>query len=179
MAHFKESPVYTAAFHAVLSTAATPSYDIIGILASSLSRVAIHKFEVGAHSTAAVSSENLEVLFLRGSTASSTTTLTPTNVDGFDVKATAQSSVTGPSSNLVSTASAVLVYAKSWEVQYGSVIYEPYEWQDRIRLEAGQRLHIRMAAPSVNTSGFHLVGTLTFSEIGYVPPYTVSPTAHS
>lgn len=176
MAHFKESPVYTAAFHAVL-TAGT-AYDLFGILASSLSRVAIHKVDISVHATTGVTAENWELTFLRGSTASSTSTLTPTNVDGFDVKATAQSSVTGPSSNLVSTASAEMVYITGWPIQYRGVVYEPREWQDRIRLEAGQRLHVRLATPSTINAP-HAVGTITFSEIGHVPSYTVSPTAKS
>jgi hypothetical protein len=177
MTHFKESPVYTAAF---FSTGITVNpLDVIGILASSLSRVAIHKVEIGLQSSAAPVGEDVGVLFLRGSTASSTgAAITPKNVDGFAHKASAGSSVTSPSSILVSTASAELVYATNWHAQDDTFVYEPREWQDRLRLEASQRLHVRITGLQLQSSPA-IYATLTFSEIGNVPTYTVSPTAKS
>ena len=162
--HHKESPVYTAAFISAALT--TNPYDIVGILASSQTRVVIHKLEVGIQDATPIS-EDLGVSFLRGSTASSTSaSITPTNIEGWSGVPTAASSVTGPSSGLVSTASASLIYALGWHHQDDLLIYEPRERQDRFILAPSQRLHVRITAPS---SAIALYGTLTFSEIGKNP----------
>lgn len=173
----KESPVYTVAFGPVALTSAT-TYELLSLLASSLSRVAVHKLELGARTTA-TASETVGVTFFRGTTSTGAgAALTPRNIDGYNHVASAGSIVNGPSSVNSSTASAVPVFATAWHYQDDTLNYEPRDHDDRITLEAGQRLHVKMTQFQSN-NGFDIFGTLQFSEIGNVPSYTVSPTAKS
>jgi hypothetical protein len=149
-------PIYTASFQTTSITTAT--CDVIGIKAPDNSRVCIHEIVAAQPSTDA--SDRFGVQLLRGSTASSTSAaITPRNIWGWSGAPTAGSSVTQPSATLVSTTSAVLIYADAahdnrWQ-------YRPMP-MDRLILDAGQRLHVRITAPSTTK----LNGTITFSEIG-------------
>ena len=152
--------VYKCAFSTTALT--TNPHDLIGILASSLSRVAIHEIVIGQPSTECAY-DSLGVQLLRGSTASSTSAaITPRHISGHSGAASAGSSVTLPCTTLVSTASAVLLHAEAFHGNKYCFRPDPC---DRPVLEISQRLHVRVTAPSTT----RLNGTVTFSEIGKNP----------
>lgn len=162
---------YTACFTA--QTLTTNPYDLFGLLtlASSVSNasfVELHEIRIGAYSTAAVSAAyTVPMTLLRGSTASSTSAaITPTHWFGSTSPAplAAGSSVTNPSSGVVSTASAVVIHAGSWDISK-EWVYRPLE-EDRQRIGLAQRFHLRMGAPA---SALVVQGSLVFAEIGKNP----------
>lgn len=156
-----QGQMYTAAFAAV-SMSTNPT-DVFGILASSNSKVRVHEIRLGMQSSGPVN-QVLGVQILRGSTASSTSAaITPTYIDGSTLATVAVSSVTQPSSGLVSTASAALIYADSWHLHDDPWTYCPKRVGD---LETSQRLHVRVTAPSTTTV---IYGTMTFEETGKNP----------
>lgn len=149
-------PVYTASFQTTAAT--TTVADVLGIRASTASRVMVHEIKV-AQPIEPSTTERISVALLRGSTASSTAAaLTPRHLHGWTGVPTAGSSVTGPGGT-VSTASAVLMDAAS--LIDGRWCHKPAP-SDRIILEADQRLHVRVSAPSTN----RLNGSIIWSEIG-------------
>lgn len=154
-------PVYTASFAAATMT--TNPTDVFGILASSLSRVRIISVELGAQSSAPVA-QMLGVQIWRGTTASSTSVaIVPTNIEGHTGAVAAGSSVTLPTSGVVTTTSAVSLFANSWHLDDQNWKWEPC--QSPI-LEKSQRMHVRVTAPSTTTS---IYGTLMFEEMGKIP----------
>jgi hypothetical protein len=156
-------PVYTASFSATTTT--TNPYDVFGILPSTASQVLIHEIVLGNVSTGPAA-EAIGMTLLRGSTASSTSAaLTSRDQRGYTGTPTAGSSVTAPSSTLVSTTSAVLLHADSWVYGQGSWKFCPEECE-RPLLALSQRLHLRMSAPA---AGLSLYGTIKFSEPGKYP----------
>lgn len=151
-------PVYTATF---TTTAASTGgeIDAFGLTAPSNSRVEVHAVSIG-QPTANPPAANLGVLLLRGSTAiGGGTTITPRNLAGWTGALTAGSSVTGPSTSVGSTASAVVVYADAF---VGGVWWYYPAKDDRVVLEAGQRLNIRLTTPQQTS----INGTIMFSETG-------------
>jgi hypothetical protein len=154
------APIYSATFASV--SISTAEFDAFGILAPANSRVVIHEIRLGMQSTNPVN-QTLGVRILRGSTAASAgTALTPRHIHGWTGAPSAGSSVTQPSSALVSTASAVLVFADNWHFHDDVWIYRPCP-EDRLVLEASQRLHVRVTGPTTTTP---IYGTLTFAETG-------------
>jgi hypothetical protein len=153
-------PVYVASFAAHAMT--TNPFDAVGILASTLSRVAVCEFRIGHQSSAPVS-QTLGIQFLRGSTASSTSAaITPRHIHGWSGVPTAGSSVTLPCTTLASTTSAVLVQAGAWHLDDSEWVWRP-DPRDRLILDVSQRLHIRLTAPS---TALPVYGCLTFGELG-------------
>src|SRR5262249_6594970 len=136
----------------------TNPFDAIGILAPTNSRVAIHEIALAVPSTEAP--DRLGVQLLRGSTISSTSVaITPRHIHGWTGAPTAGSSVTLPCTTLVSTTSAVRLVADAFWDNVWRWTPEPMH---RPILEVGQRLHVRLSAPSTT----RMSGTITFSEIG-------------
>lgn len=161
-------PCFSANFNAVSLT--TNPYDMFGILPPSNSRVQIVSILLGLQSTDNTKEQILGVQLLRGSTASSTSAgLTPVNMMGWS-GVSAGSSVTQPSSTLVSTASAVGLFQDVWNTR--DAWHFPRE--DCIPsevlpiLDKSQRLHVRITAPSTGTT-FSVTGSLQFREIGRPP----------
>lgn len=149
-------PIYAASFQTTALT--TNPHDIFGILASTATRVAIHEIRLGQPTTEAP--DRLGVVLLRGSTASSTaTTVTPRHIHGWSGVPTAGSSVTFGCTTLVSTASAVLLEADAFFDN--SWVYRPAP-ADQPIIDSGQRLHVRITAPSTT----RMNGTVVFAEIG-------------
>lgn len=109
-------------------------------------------------------SEPFQISIFRGSTASRTSaTITPVQILPQTTPAplVAGPIVTGPSSGLVSTASATLIHTDSWSAAFQSYWYCQ---QDRaMRCDISQRLHVRLSAPS---TALAVVGTATIEEIG-------------
>ena len=95
------------------ATLRTNPYDLVGILAPNNSQVVLREFLVGAVSTSQPQGQLFQISIFRGSTASSTSAgITPMNIlpQSSPAPLVAGSSVTGPSSGLVSTASATLIH---------------------------------------------------------------------
>lgn len=148
-------PIYTAAF---VSTGLTANaHDVFGIVPSSNSRVCIHEIVLGIPSS---DGTDVGVEIWRGSTGVSTgAAITPRNIHGWTAASTAKSSVTGPSSAVVSTTSAVRLYADAMSELNWKYRPDPC---DRPIFEVSQPMHVRITAP---TTG-RMNGTVTFSEIG-------------
>lgn len=154
-------PAFSAAVTATFST--TNPSDLISILASSLSRVVVSRVVVASPSTAGAP-VNMGIELWRGSTSAAIGTgITPTNHVGWSAAPSAGSSVTGPSTTLLSTASARLLHADA--LSDGRFEYKPPFGYEPI-LEAGQRFHVR--GTSIAAAGGANV-TLTFVEIGKKP----------
>jgi hypothetical protein len=77
----------------------------------------------------------------------------------------AGSSVTGPASVLVSTASATLEHRDSWAYAFQSYVYppNPSDFSFLARCGLSQRMHVRLSAPD---KAITVVGTAYISEIG-------------
>ncbi len=158
MSHDYSGSVFTASFRSTGLTAGTP-HDFFGLLAPSDSKVRIREISINAVSSDQTS---IGVQLLRGSTASSTSAaISPVNLKGWSGAVAAGSSVTAPSSTVVSTASAVLLYAGF--LDENSFCYCPEEIAAPILAES-QRLHVRTDDAAVS-----MQGTITFEEIGKVP----------
>jgi len=149
-----KGPIFTAAFGS--SALSASAHDVFGILAPSNSRVRIEEIVLTQPSSEGT---DFSVQLLRGSTASSTSTaITPRHIHGWS-DMVAGSSVTGPSTTLVSTTSAVVLYSDGTsDLRWA---YKPAPC-DRPIINVGQRLHVRVSALSTG----RLNGTITFSEIG-------------
>jgi hypothetical protein len=106
----------------------------------------------------------LSLTMFRGSTAANPTAFTPVNLKGWSNPPTAGSSATGPSSTLVSTASATLIWAEVVNTAYGWS-FPPLQAEGLVRpvLTSGQRLNLRLATPQ---AALVASGTLTFRELG-------------
>jgi hypothetical protein len=159
--HPNIGPIYAASFSA--SALTTNAQDVFGLLAPTNSRVAIREIKFGQYSDAGdAQAEMLSVILLRGSTISSTSTaISPTNVKGWSAAPTAGSSVTSPCTTLAYTTSASWVHADTFNAMAGWRYYPVPE--ERIVLEASQRLHVRITAPN---DALTINGTILFEELG-------------
>ena len=148
-------PIYTAAF---VTTGLTANpHDVFGIVPSANSRACIHELVLGIPSS---DGTDVGVEIWRGSTGVSTGgAITPRNIHGWTAAPSAKSSVTGPSSAVVSTTSAIRLYADVTSELRLKYCPDPC---DRPVLEVSQPMHVRITAP---TTG-RMNGTVTFSEIG-------------
>lgn len=147
---------------AVSSTGGASFFDVFSIKASSLSRVEIHEINLGQLSSAVSNNQQLSVQIMRGSTAlGGGATVTPQNTKGWSAAPTALSSATAPSSNLASTASATLIFAKNTDYS-GSFFYNPDDYQEFV-LDKSQALNVRVSAPPVTVQ---LSGTMLIREVG-------------
>ncbi len=150
--------VYSAAFRS--TTLSTNPHDLFGITAPSNSKVRIREILIAEISP---DNDGVGVELLRGSTiASIGAALTPQNLKGWASAPTAGSSVTGPSTTLVSTASATRIHAGAFTENLFH--YRPAPIAAPILAE-GQRLHVRITAPATGS----ISGSITFEEIGQVP----------
>lgn len=157
-------PVFTAPFSAVALT--TNTQDMFFVTANSSSRVAIKEINIAQYSDAGdAEAEMLSMSILVGTTSLAVgSTITPRNVLRHTGAPTAGTAVSAPSTTLSSTASAVLMLADVMNVAAGWR-YLPAEC-DRIVLNPGQKLAVRMSAPN---DALTVNGTMTFQEIGKVP----------
>ena len=148
------------------ATLTTNPCDVIGITAPNNSQVVLREFIVGAVLTAQPLGATLQISIFRGSTASSTSaSFTPVQIlpQTSPAPLAAGSSVTGPSSSLVSTASATLIHTDSWSAAFQSYWYCQTDPAMLARADISQRLHVRLSAPS---TALAIVGTATIEEIG-------------
>ena len=150
MALFGAGSIYSVPFTASVTTAG--SFDLLGVLAPNNSQVVLRSLTLGAVSSAGTQASQVEIDIFRGSTASSTSAaITPVQVLASTSPAplVAGSVVTGPSSGLVSTASATLLHRDSWSYAYQSYVYppNPSDFTFLARCDVSQRLHVRMSVP--------------------------------
>jgi hypothetical protein len=164
--HHHEANLFAVPFTAqTLSTGG--AWDLFGLYASTspVTRIEVVSIDLD-FSASAVSAtpQALSLTIFRGSTASNPTAFTPANLKGWSGAPTASSSATSPSSSLVSTASATLIWAGVANAATGW--HFPPQQADaftRPILASGQRLHVRIATPQ---AALVASGTLTFREIG-------------
>lgn len=162
---FRAGNIFSASFNATAVT--TNANDLFTILAPTTSRVEILSLNLGVISSAVSNTPQVaNVSLLLGSTATGGgTTITARNLRGWTGAPTAGSSVTGPSSAVGSTASAIQIWADSFNIGQ-SYLFPPYqEMTGLVRpvLAGGQRLAVRLAAPS---TALTMSGTITFRELG-------------
>ncbi len=162
-------PVFSATFSSV--SLSTNPYDLFGIKAPSNSRVQVVGMVIALKSTDNTKEQNLTMSLLRGSTASSTSAaITAQNMMGWAGTPTAGSSVTQPSSTLVSTTSAVSIWEDTWNCR-DAFMFPRDDVVPRSALpilDKSQRLHLRVSAPSTGTT-FVVSGSILFREIGQPP----------
>lgn len=164
--HHHEANLYSVCFSAqTLSTGG--AWDLFGIYASTspVTRVELVSIDLD-FSASAVSAtpQALSLTMFRGSTASSSSTVSPAQLKGWSGAPSASSSATGPSSSLVSTASATLIWAGVANAATGWH-FPPRQADNFTRpvIASGQRLHLRLATPQ---AALVASGTLTFRELG-------------
>ena len=154
--------LFNVAFSAfsVSSTGGATAFDIFSLKASSAGRVEIREINLGQGSSNTSANQQLAIALYRGSTAlGGAATVTPINLKGWSGAPTAGSSATAPSSNLASTASAILLMADATDLS-GNWDYRPDTFQEII-LEAGQSFNVRVSAPPISVP---ISATLTFRE---------------
>jgi hypothetical protein len=164
---YREGNVFAIPFAS--QAVSTNAFDLVGIYASTspIARVEIMSIDIAVISSGVSLTPQLcQVQLLRGSTASSTSAgVTPVNRKGWAGAPSAGSSATLPCSGAVSTASAVAIWADGFNVSQGWH-FPPYqEMTGLVRpvIASGQRLHLRLTAPS---TALTVTGTLSFREIG-------------
>lgn len=165
---YREANVYSIPIYKQTISTAGPA-DIFGILASTspVSRVEVLAINLSVSSSAVSGTpQALALQLLRGSTASSTSAaITPVNLRGWSGAPSAGSSATGPSSGIVSTASASQIWADSMNTAIGWTFPPAQDETGLCRpvLASGQRLHLRLDTPQV---ALVLSGNVTIREIG-------------
>jgi hypothetical protein len=160
--NYGREPTFSVPIVAQALTTAGP-VDIWGFLAPAGSRFEVLSVMLGQTSTAASGVQGLGVSLFRGSTGVSTgAAITPANSKGWSGAPTAGTVVTGPSSNLVSTASATLIFADAFSAANGQFSYRPGA-MCRPVITNSQRFHIRVTQPSAAVS---VHGSVTFREVG-------------
>ncbi len=105
----------------------------------------LRKLTIGVLSTAQTQGALFQISMFRGSTASSTSAaITPVQIlpSTSPAPCAAGSSVTAPSSGLVSTASATLLHTDSWSAAFQSYEYCPSDPAERVRADINGRLHV-------------------------------------
>lgn len=157
-------PVFNAPFAASALTTAAGDRDMFCLTAPSNSRVVIREIRFGQYTEFAdAQAEMFSILLLTGSTLiGGGATITPQNVLTHSGAPTAGSSVTGPSTTVASTTSAVVKLSDSWNVSAGWY-YRP-EFHERIVIEPSQRFVAKLVG--VPNDALTLNGTLVLQEIG-------------
>ena len=114
--------LYTVPFSVAASTAG--AIDLLTILAPTNSQVQLYELTIGAVSSSVTAGINLEVDVYRGSTGASTgAAITPLNLKPQTGVVAAGSSVAGPTTVPISTASSKLMLSDSWPIAYRSFRY--------------------------------------------------------
>src|SRR5262245_44264701 len=154
-------PLFVYGFESHALSTAGPS-DLFCVTAPSNSRVVIRRIEIAQTSELGnAAAELLGLRILTGSTLiGGGATLSGRNVLRHSGGPTAASSVTGPSTTLASTASAVGAIADAWAVSAGW-FYSPPPHQ-RIVLEPNSRFVLRQSVPADPVT---LFGSLLIQEI--------------
>jgi hypothetical protein len=162
MMHNSGGPIFNIPIiNASLSTA--NAWDLVGLTADSSGRLEILDIMLTIASTQFSSGSGLAITLLRGSTGTSTgAALAPKNVKGWSGAPTPAFTASGPSSGLVSTASAVAVFADSFD-SHGRFRFRPGDRDERLVLILSQKLHLRTTTPSIAVV---VNGTIVAAEIG-------------
>jgi hypothetical protein len=155
-------PTYTVPLTTTSLTTAN-GWDILTVTADSSARLEVVEVNLAFASTQFASGSGLALQFLRGSTAASTgASITPRNIKGHPSPPSAAFTAAGPSSGLVSTASAVLLYSDAFDFR-GRLSYRPKDREERISLTLGQRLNLRVGTPQIAVT---ITGSVLLSETG-------------
>lgn len=155
-------PVYAVPLSTTSLTTAG-GWDLLTVTADSSARLEVVEVNLVVVSTQFTAGSALALQFLRGSTAASTgAAITPRNVKGWSGAPSAAFTVAGPSSGLLSTASAVLLYSDAFDFR-GRLTYRPTCREERISLTLGQRLNLRVGTPQIAAT---ITGSVLLSETG-------------
>jgi hypothetical protein len=161
-------PIYNCVFSATVLSSGQQNQDLFVLTAPSDSRVAIREIRLGQYTEFGdAQSELFGLLMLTGSTSGGGgATLTPRNVAAYTGAKTAGSSVTGPSTTLASTTSAVVSLADSWNVSAGW--YHKPDFEERVILGLNQRFVLRLVGGSSANPNDPLTlnGTMIIQELG-------------
>lgn len=153
---YREGNIFVVPFATKAALTTAGPVDLFGFLPSTspISRGELLSINLSFSSSAVSQTpQALNLQLLRGSTAASTSAvITPANLRGWTGTQTdAGSSITGPSSGIVSTASAVSIWSDSVNTAIG-YLFPPYQEETglvRPVLASGQRLHLRLDTPQV------------------------------
>jgi hypothetical protein len=159
-------PIFTYSLNATALSTGGPS-DLWCVTAPSNSRLAVREIIIGQNSDAGdAAAEMFGILLLSGSTAiGGGTAITGVNLQRYSGAATANSSVTGPSTTLASTTSASIIRAEAFNIMAGYRFYPVPSERPIIGLS--QRFVVR--CPNTPADPVTLFGTLMLQEIGQTP----------
>jgi hypothetical protein len=158
-----QGPIYTYSFSATSLSSGGPN-DVFCVTAPSNSRLLVRELILGQTSDFGdAQAEVLSVTMLAKSTAiGGGSVITAVNKHLYTTAGVAAgSSVTGPSTTLASTASAVLFRADTWNVAAGYRYYPVPDERPVIGLS--QRFVVRISTPN---DGLTANGTLVLQQIG-------------
>lgn len=136
------------------------AHDLLAMVSTSASRVELVAIELQQQTTTPWGG-GIEIF--RGSTSTpGGAAVTPASLAGWSTRA-AVSAVNANTTAAMSTASAVRLFNGGFEADSGRFEYRP---DPMATLQLNQRLHLRLAAPSVATA---IAWAVTFREIGRIP----------
>lgn len=150
--------IFVAAFAAVAVTAAQ---DVFELVAPASARVAVRKAVLGQYTDAGdAAAEILSVQIIRGYTTSGSggAAITPVNLAPWS--RTAGATVERNNTTAAQDGTGSVLWAEAFNVQAGWYYDPPPE--ERILLDAGDRLVVRITAPADSLT---LNGTLVFEEL--------------
>lgn len=155
-------PIFAFTFSAVSLSTAGPA-DLFFFTAPSNSRVSIREIRIGQYTDFGdAQAELLPIQLMTASTGTGAgSAITGLNVLRHTGAPTAGSSVTGPTTTVASTTSAVVNLSDSFNVAAG-FYYKP-DWDERIVVPPSGKFALRVGTPN---DAITLNGTLTLQEIG-------------
>lgn len=160
--HANAGPMYSVPL-TTTSLTTGGGWDVLQVTANSSARFEVVEVSLGLASSAFPVQAGLALQVLRGSTATSAgSAILARNVVGHTGASTAALTVTGPSSALTSTSSAVLLWSGAFDAD-GRLCYRPKSRDERITVTLGQRLNLRVGTPSVAVT---ITGSMLLSETG-------------
>ena len=155
-------PIFTFAFSAISLSTAGPA-DLFFFTAPSNSRVSVREVRLGQYTEFGdAQAELLPIQLMTGSTGTGAgTAIVGLNVQRHTGGPTAGSSLTGPTTTVASTASAVVNLSDSFNVAAG-FYYKP-DWDERIVVPPSGKFMLRVGTPN---DALTLNGTIVLQEIG-------------
>ena len=156
--------IHMATFAAVSVSAAQ---DLFEIVAPAAIKVDIREIRIGQYSDFGDSSaELLSLRIIRGYTTSGSggSSVTPVKREAASVLTAATTTVEANNTTVAQDGTAEVLLADSFNVAGGFRYYPVPE--ERIRLQAGERLVVRIAAPA---DALTMNGTVVFEELGVDP----------
>ena len=146
------------------ATLTTNPVDLLTLLSSDGSKLRIREVRLGLTSSALGDLQGLPVEFWRGSTGSPAGgAVTPVPLQGHSAEPAANFAANGPSSAVISTTSAVRLFADT--LDDSGLSYCPDDCLAPV-IDINQRFHVRLGAPS---AGVTVYAYAVVEQLGRIP----------